>query len=73
MKMSQANLRKTNTNREIYVKNLKGKNHEEGEKAYAIIMTITMVILSCARISGLNSSSSSRWKGFRIYQVVSDG
>ena len=54
MKMSQANLRKTNTNTKIFVKNLKGKNNGEGEKNFTIIMAITMVILWRARVFGLN-------------------
>ena len=47
MEMGQANLKKTNTNTEIYVENPKGKNHGEGEKDFTIIMSITVVILWC--------------------------
>ena len=54
MKIGKAKLRKTSTNTEIYMKNPKGKNHGEEEKDSTIIMAITMVILWCARIFGLN-------------------
>jgi len=33
------------------------KNHREGERDSTIIMAITMVILCCTRVSGLNWSS----------------
>jgi len=52
MEMGKANLRKTNTNTEIYVKTPKGKNHGEGDST--MIMAITMVFLWCARVYGLN-------------------
>jgi len=45
MKMGQ-------TNTAIYVKNLTGKTTEREEKI--IIMVITIVILWCASVSGLN-------------------
>jgi len=43
MVMDQANLRKTNTNLDIYVESPKEKNH--GEKDFTIMLTITMVFL----------------------------
>jgi len=54
MKIRKANHGKSNTNTETYVKNPKGKNHGERERDSTIIMTITMMILWCVRISGLN-------------------
>jgi len=50
--MGKTNLRKANTNTQIYVKNPKGKNHTHRDST--IIMVITMVILWCARVFGLN-------------------
>ena len=53
MEIGKANLRKTNMNTKIYVKNLKEKITEI-EKDSTIIMRITMVSLWCARVSAFN-------------------
>ena len=55
MEMGKSNLRKINTNNEIYVKNPKGKkSHTHRERDFTIILAITMVSLWCARVSELN-------------------
>ena len=52
--MRKVDHRKSNTNTEAFVKNSNGKNHGKGERDSTIIMTITILILWCARVSGLN-------------------
>ena len=61
MNMGKANLRKANTNTDIYMKTQKEKSRIE--RGSTIIMVITMVILWCPRVSEFNSSSSSALEG----------
>jgi len=70
--MGKANYRKITANTENYVKNPKRKK-TRGERDFTIIMVITMMVLWCARISGLNSSSFHIGKDFLFIQVVPVG